>query len=106
MNPSDRPWTQEEHRAARNTRRPDAPVPFVITEQDQVCYLSTRGESLADVIRGELADMAGQTDCCDRAIWHGNRLVAVVMPTKSGEPDYLRIDDEAAPPIRRGETKP
>ena len=64
---------------------------FSVTERDSLIYHSQRGETLGQVLIEELRDWQ-RDDTHHRAVWQGERIVAIVRPGPDGAPEVIRID--------------
>ena len=81
----------------RQEQLAERPLAWSITEGEHVQYRSHWRMTLEEVIAEELRDwQAGDT--WDRAIWRGERLMAVIRPEPDGSLRAIRIDGEGKAP--------
>lgn len=79
---------QGELERARDDARP---VPWVVTEGESCLYMIHSGEKLEAILGYEVEGWT-PADTWHRAVWLGERLVAVIRPGPDGEPEVIRLD--------------
>lgn len=74
-----------------DARRKTRAVAWSVTEGECLLYHSHHRMTLDQVLAEELAEWK-PTDTYHRAVWHGERLMAVVRPGAGGKPEAVRLD--------------
>jgi len=74
-----------------DARRKTRGVAWSVTEGECLLYHSHHRLTLDQVLAEELAEYL-PTDTYHRAVWHGERLVAVIRPGPDGEAEVIRLD--------------